>query len=67
MISKKSLTVGEIITGTRLLIRVGNLFKSEIIEATVKEVNPKGNCVKLGNGIEWFAIKSLKIIDILKV
>jgi len=67
MLTKKSLVVGEIITGTRLLVRVGNLFKHEILEVTVKEVSPKGDCVKLGNGIEWFAIKSLKIVDILKV
>ena len=67
MVSKKNLTTNGIVAGTRLLIRVGNLFKSEIVEATVKEVNPKGDCVKLGNGIEWYAIKSLKIVDILKV
>ena len=67
MVSKKSLMNNGITEGASLLIRVGNLFRSEIIEVTVKEVNPKGDCVKLGDGVEWFAIKSLKIVDILKV
>jgi len=67
MVSKKSLVVNQITVGARLLIRVGNLFRTEIVEVTVKEVNPKGDCIKLGDGIEWFAISSLKIIDILKV
>ena len=67
MVSKKSLLINGITEGARLLIRVGNIFRSEIIEVTVKEVNPKGDCVKLGDGVEWFAIKSLKIVDILKV
>jgi len=66
MVTKKKLTNNGITVGARLLLRVGNIFKSEIVEAVVKEVNPKGDCVKIGNGIEWYAIKSLKIVDILK-
>ncbi len=67
MLTKKSLMVNGITVGARLLIRIGNIFKREIIEVTVKEISPKGDCVKLGDGIEWFDINSLKIIDILKV
>ena len=67
MVSKKSLVDNQIIIGTNLLVRVGHLFKTEVIQVTVKDKSPNGEYVKLGDGIEWFAIKSLKIMDVLKV
>jgi hypothetical protein len=67
MVSKKDVAGTKIIPGAILLIRVGSLFRTEVIQATVKEISPNGLYVKLGDGIEWFAIKTLKILDVLQV
>ncbi len=67
MLSKKNIIDNKIVVGSILLVRVGSLFKKEVIQVIVKEKSPNGDYVKLGDGIEWFAIKSLKIVDILKV
>jgi hypothetical protein len=67
MLSKKSITTNEITVGTRLLVSVGNLFKRETVQVIVREKSPNGEYVKFGDGIEWFAIKSLRILDIMKV
>ena len=66
MVTKKRIINDKITVGTRLIIRVGGLFKREVIQVTVNEVSPNGQYVKLGDGIEWFAIDSLKILDIIK-
>jgi len=67
MVTKKRLMGSGVDVGVTLLIRVGHLFKYEVIQVTVKDKSPNGDYVKIGDGIEWFAIKSLKILDILKV
>ena len=66
MVTKKRLVNNKIDVGTNLLVRVGNIFKPEVIQVTVKDKSPNGEYVKFGDGIEWFAIKSLKIMDVLK-
>jgi len=66
MVTKKRIVKDRITVGTRLIVQVGGLFKREAIQATVNEVSPNGSYVKFGDGIEWFAIDSLKILDIIK-
>ena len=66
MVTKKRIVKDHITVGTLLIIRVGNLFKREVIQVTVNKVSPNGSYVKFGDGIEWFAIDSLKILDIIK-
>ncbi len=66
MITKRNLVDNQIIIGTNLLVRVGHLFRTEVIQVIVKDKSPNGEYVKFGDGIEWFSIKSLKIMDILK-
>ncbi len=67
MVSKKNLIDNQIVIGTNLLVRVGHLFHYEVIQVTIKDKSPNGEYVKFGDGIEWFSIKSLKIMDVLKV
>lgn len=66
MVTKKRIVKDRITIGTRLIVRVGGVFKREVIQVTVNEVSPNGNYVKFGDGIEWFAIDSLTILDIIK-
>ena len=66
MVTKKGIVKNRIAVGTRLIVRVGGVFKREVIQVTVNEVSPNGQYVKFGDGIEWFAIDSLKILDIIK-
>ena len=66
MVTKKRIVKDRITVGTRLLVQVGGLFKREVIQVTVNEVSPNGDYVRLGDGIEWFAIDSLKVLDIIK-
>ena len=66
MVTRKRIVKDHIIIGTRLIVRVGGVFKREVIQVTVNEVSPNGNYVKFGDGIEWFAVDSLKILDIIK-
>jgi len=64
--NKKGIVKNRITVGTRLLVRVGNPFKREVLQVTINEVSPNGKYVKFGDGIEWFEIDSLKILDIIK-
>lgn len=66
MVTKKAITSNGIKVGSGLLIRVGHSFRYEVIQVEVLDISPNGEYVKLGEGIEWFSIKSLKIIDRLK-
>ena len=67
VVSKKKVVGNQIIVGSILLMSVGGLFHREVVQVEVKDINPNGDYVRLGDGIEWFAIKSLKVLDILKV